>query len=369
MRIKMKQKRKHSVRKTRPSASKKAGLPPGALVHVGEIRTPQPVATALSFDAANLSEEVLPTAEAIADHRFKYPRVWLNVYGLQDAALLKSIGQRFGLHPLVLEDILNTGQRPKIDAYGDYLYLVVRMFTWDETAQSLVADQISIVVGKDFVLSFQERPTGVFEPTRQRLRSGGSPMRLRGVDHLAHALLDSAVDRYFAVVDALGGVTEAMEDEALGTPTPDVLQRLNALKHDIITVRRAVWPLREVLGTLVRTESIFFGEDIRPYLRDVLDHTLHVVELLDDVRDLLGDVLEIHLSSVNNRLNQEVRVLTVLTMLFLPASLIAGIFGMNFEPLPLSRGSDGFWLAIALMGVTASILAAIFWRRAWLRSE
>ena len=365
----MRQKKKHSVQKTRHISSKKAGLPPGSLIHIGEIRTPQPVATLISFDNAHLSEAVLPTAETIADDQFKHARVWLNVHGLQDASPMKAIGQRFGLHPLVLEDILNTGQRPKIDDYGDYLYLVVRMFAWDDTAKSLVADQISIVVGKDFVLSFQERPTGVFEPTRQRLRTGGSPLRLRAVDHLAHALIDSIVDRYFAVVDTLGGIAEAMEAEAMGHPTPDVLQRLNALKHDVITVRRAVWPLREVLGTLVRTDSGFFGEEMRPYLRDVLDHTLHVVELLDDVRDLLGDVLDIHLSNVSNRLNQEVRVLTVLTMLFLPASLISGIFGMNFEPLPLAHRVNGFWLAIGLMGITASILAAVFWRRAWLRSE
>ena len=364
----MRQKKKHHVRKTRPSAGKKAGLPPGSLVHVGEIRTPQPVATVLSFDGAHLTEEVLPNTAAIAHHHFGHSRVWLNVHGLQDATLIKAIGERFGLHPLVLEDILNTGQRPKIDDYGDYIYLVVRMFAWGETTHTVEADQISIVIGKEFVLSFQERPTGVFEPTRQRLRSGGSPLRLRGIDHLAHALIDSIVDRYFAVVDALGVVTESMEDEAMGKPTPDVLQRLNAVKHDVITVRRAVWPLREVLGTLARTDNAFFGEDMRPYFRDVLDHTLHVVELLDDVRDLLGDVLNVHLSNVSNRLNQEVRVLTVLTMLFLPASLIAGIFGMNFEPLPLAQRVDGFWLAIGLMGVTASILAAIFWRRAWLRS-
>ena len=364
----MRKKTKHPVRKKLPSASKKAGLPPGSLVHIGEIRTPQPVATLLSFDGTNLVEEVLPTAETIADHHWKHQRVWLNVHGLQDATLMKAIGQRFGLHPLVLEDILHTGQRPKIDDYGDYLYVVVRMFAWDESTQCLEADQVSIVVGKDFVLSFQERPTGVFEPTRQRLRTGGSPLRMRGVGHLAHALIDSIVDRYFAVVDTLGMVTESLEDEAMGKPSPDVLQRLNALKHDVISVRRAVWPLREVLGTLVRTDSTFFGDEVRPYLRDVFDHTLHVVELLDDVRDLLGDVLDIHLSNVSHRLNQEVRVLTVLTMLFLPASLIAGIFGMNFEPLPLSQHGDGFWLAIGLMGVTASLLAAIFWRRAWLRS-
>ena len=359
----MKHKRKTDSPRKRATTNKKAGLPPGTLVHVGEIRTPVPAVQVMSFDTDALVEAVLPDAAAVTRWQAPHPRVWLNVHGLQDAELMRAIGQRFGLHPLVMEDILNTGQRPKIDDYGDYLYCVIRMFTWHENTRSVEADQISVIIGREFVLTFQERPTGLFEALRQRLRTPGAQLRSRGIDHLAHGVIDTLVDRYFTLVDALGSAAEAMEDEAAESPAPAVLRRINNLKHELLTVRRAAWPLREVLGTLVRTEGGIFSEATRPYLRDILDHTLHVVELLDDVRDLLGDVLNIYLSSVSNRLNQEVRVLTVLTMLFLPATLIAGIFGMNFETLPWAHAAHGFWLSIGLMMTTAVLLAAILWRR------
>jgi magnesium transporter len=294
-------------------------------------------------------------------------RLWLNVYGLQDASIMDEIGRRFRLHPLVLEDILNTHQRSKIEEYDDYLYCVLRLFHFDPDRTALLSDQISLVLGRDFVLSFQERRAGVFDPVRERLRGARSPMRAHGADYLTYTLLDSVIDRYFVVLDHLGDAAERLEDEALTSPTPDLLKRINQVKHDARQVRRAVWPLREVLSNLIRGESPFFARETQLYLRDVYDHTIHVLETLDAVRDLLGDLVDIYMSGISNRLNLEVRVLAVLSMLFLPATLIAGIFGMNFRAMPLLADSEGFWISLGLMGAMAGVMGLIFWRRKMLR--
>ncbi len=351
------------------SSSRKAGLAPGTLVHIGELRSDHTTLTSISYDGAHFAEKPLsaaqPTAQSVGPHEY----TWLDVRGLRDVAFLGSLGKQFNLHPLILEDILNTHQRSKVEDYGDVLFCVVRLFAWDAASKSLESDQISLVLGRNFVLSFQERSTGVFEPVRERLRAPGTPLRNKPIDHLAHALIDSIVDRYFLVVEGLDTAAAPVEDAVLAHPSPAVLRSINSLRHEVQTIRRAITPLREVLMTLNRGESRFFGDDVRPYLRDVLDHTMHVQEGLDSVRDVLGAALEIYLSSVSNRLNLEVRVLAVLTTLFLPATLIAGIFGMNFQNMPWRDVHDGFWLALSLMAVTATVLATIFWRRKWLKTE
>lgn len=355
-------------RKSRTLPAAKVGLPPGTLVHVGEIKTEQPLISTLTFDEHGVEEQSFDSIDALNDYRPGHQRLWLNVHGLQDPAILAAIGQRYHLHPLVLEDILNTHQRPKIDNYGDYLFFVARIFEYDPDSRTLISDQVSIVLGKDFVLSFQERRSGIFEPIRERLRAEGAPLRRNGGDYLVHALLDAVVDRYFVVLDQLGNTAEDLEDAAIGSPTPDLLKTINLVKHDCQLIRRAIWPLRDVLNGLIRDDHTFFTADSKLYLRDIADHTIHVIETLDTVRDLLSDLMDIYLSAVSNRLNLQVRILTVLTTIFLPATLIAGIFGMNFEYMPIIGRSGGFYIALGLMAVIALGMAAIFWRRNWLKA-
>lgn len=355
----MKRKRLHTPRK--------AGLPPGTLIHVGEIKTAQPSITLIEYDDSGLDEHTFSSVEASREYIPTRRRLWLNVYGLQNPEILGEIGRRFQLHPLVLEDILNTHQRSKIEEYDSYLYCVVRLFHAENGGQEIQSDQISLVLGEQFVLTFQERPSGAFHPVRERLKANHSPLRSHGVDYLAYALLDAVVDSYFGVVDQVGSAAEALEDDALDHPTPQLLSKLNLVKQDTRMIRRAVWPLREVLSNLLRGETPLFTRDTRLYLRDVYDHTIHLIESLDAVRDLLGDILDIYMSSISNRLNLEVRILTVLSMLFMPATLIAGVFGMNFRWMPLLDQPDGFWLAIALMGALALAMGLAFWRRKLLR--
>lgn len=354
-------------RKAKSLTPAKAGLPPGTLVHVGDVKTEHPQISLIAYDERGIEERSFESIAESRQYRRGRAKLWLNVYGLQDPEILGEIGRRFHLHPLVLEDILNTHQRPKIEDYGSYLYCVARVFEYDAESRSLTSDQVSIVLGENFILTFQERHSGRFAPVRERLRSQQSPLLRHGTDYLAYMLLDAIVDQYFVVVDQLGDTAEDLEDDALASPTPSLLKTINLVKHDTHMLRRAIWPLREVLNGVIRGESKFFRDETRLYLRDIHDHTIHVVETLDAVRELLSDLMDIYLSSVSNRLNVEVRILTVLTTLFLPATLITGIFGMNFDWMPLIERHNGFYAAIGLMGGVALVMAAVFWRRNWLR--
>ena len=349
--------------------SVKTGLPPGSLVHLGEIKTAHPTITLIEYDAKSIEEYSFQSIEASRAHSPTHATLWLNVYGLQDAAILSEIGSRFNLHPLVLEDILNTSQRPKVDDYGEYLYIVARAVEFDVEAIDVTTEQISLVIGHHFVLTFQERPSGMFDPVRQRLRADMSRMRSLGHDYLAYELLDALVNRYFLVLESITDRAEELEDQVLHNASPALLARINHFKRETVNLRRAVWPMREVINQFIRGDTRFFRSETQPYLRDVYDHTVHVIESLDALRDLIGDMLEIYLSSVNNRLSVEVRLLTVITIIFVPATLISGIFGMNFRAMPLLDRHDGFWVAIGTMLAVAAIMGAIFWRRHWLGSR
>lgn len=346
--------------------SHKIGLPPGALVPLGETKTERLAITLTEYGAEEILEQRFDSTAAALAHPTRLPTVWINLYGLPSADGMRELGSRFGLHPLVLEDILNTDQRPKVDDYGDYLYIVARFFDYGRETQTVSSDQVSIVLGKGFVLTFQERPTGSFDPVRERLRQDRGQIRRLAADYLAYTLLDALVDRYFLVLEQISERTEALEDELMQCATPEVLHTLHQLKRETLTLRRSVWPLREVIATLTRAEGRFFHPDTQPYLRDVYDHTVHVIESLEAIRDLIAGMLDIYLSSISNRVNQEVRLLTVIALIFMPATMISGIFGMNFKTMPLLDNPLGFYFAIALIVSIACAFVLAFWRRRWL---
>ena len=354
------------MRKSHHSRAKKVGLPPGSLVHVGEVKTAHAEFSLLRYDGAQLGEQNAKSLTGLNLQRGAQETLWLNLYGLHDPAAMAEAGRAFDLHPLVLEDIVNTDQRPKLDSYGGYLYFVARFFSYDKATMAISSEQVSIILGHDFVLSFQERQTGSFDPVRERLRADKGMARKGGADYLAYSLLDIIVDRYFIVLEQIGDDCEALEEELLRKPTATILQGIHKLKREAMELRRAIWPLREVVNALIRNDSGFFQPATLPYLRDVYDHTVHLIESLESVRDLLAGMLDIYLSSISNRVNMEVRALTVVAMLFMPATLIAGIFGMNFKIMPLLQEADGFWFAMGMMAAIAITMALIFWRRQWL---
>lgn len=348
----------------RKRRSSKTGLPPGALVHLGERRIEQTAINLIEYGPDCLNETQFKTIAESCTYQPSQPVLWLNIHGLHEPEVMSEIGRRFNLHPLVIEDILNTDQRPKIDDYGDYLFLVLRAFDVDGQTMSISSDQISMVIGRKFVLTFQERPSGNFDPIRQRLRQERGQIRRMGADYLAYSLIDAVVDRHFAVVEAIGEKTEALEEQLLSSPNKHVLEMLHYLKRETLTLKRTIWPLREVINSLLREER-FFQRETHPYLRDIYDHTVHLIESVEAIRDLIAGLLDVYLSTISNRVNQEVRMLTVIALIFMPATLLAGIFGMNFKIMPLLDEPAGFYLVIGLMAAIAATLGIIFWRRNW----
>ena len=356
--------------------SKKIGMPPGSLIYVGKAdndvsQLAKPTISLIEYDATDFVERMLSFDDLarLNINESSNKKFWLNIHGVHDAALIKQVGDLFHLHPLVQEDILNTDQRPKVDEFDDYLFLEARSFKYDKTSMAVDSEQISFVLGRDYLLTFQERSTGIFEPVRGRLRVSRAHIRELGVDYLAYALLDSIVDRYFKVLEDVGDDSEALEDRLLHKPTNTELHSIHQLKHVSIELRRAVWPLREVINNLTRNDNGFFKPTTMPYLRDVYDHTVNFIESLESIRDALSGMMDIYMASVSNRVNLEVRALTVVAMLFMPATLIAGIFGMNFHEMPWLAEKNGFWWAMGLMVSIALMMIMIFWRRQWLTSK
>ena len=365
----MMKKRLHKLKKLHP---KNSSAPVESPVYLGDTdatKLPKPTISKIMYNTAEIVECVL-TAEELSNFKpDPNKKLWLNVHGVHDVDLIKQIGALFHLHPLVIEDILNTEQRPKIDEYEDYLFLETRNFYYDKATMSASSEQISLVLGHHFLLTFQERSTGAFEPIRERLRASRAQIRDAGVDYLAYAVLDSVVDKYFNVLEDVNEASEELEDLLLNKPSNVHLNNIHQLKHVSIELRRAVWPLREVINNLIRNEKGFFQHATLPYLRDVYDHTVNFIESLESIRDTLSGMMDIYMASVSQRVNLELRALTVVAMLFMPATLIAGIFGMNFDTMPWLKAANGFWWALGLMGSIAAMMITIFWRRQWLSSK
>ncbi|HEY0562109.1 MAG TPA: magnesium/cobalt transporter CorA [Methylophilus sp.] len=352
--------------------SKKIGMPPGSLVYIGNAEASQadkPRISKMVYTAEGLEECELKEADLATFKADPNKKLWLNIHGVHDIDLVKKIGDAFNLHPLVLEDILNTEQRPKVDEYDDYLFLETRHFHYDAESMSAGSEQISLVLGEYFLLTFQERSTGAFEPVRERLRASKAQIRSLGVDYLAYALLDSVVDRYFSVLEDVSEASETLEQQILERPSNTDLQNIHQLKHVSIELRRAVWPLREVVNVLIRNEKGLFKPTTLPYLRDVYDHTISFIESLESIRDSLVGMMDIYMASMSQRVNLELRALTVVTMLFMPATLITGVFGMNFDYMPWLKHHDGFWWAMGLMFSIATLMLLIFWRRQWVNKS
>ena len=350
----------------RLSQASKVGLAPGSLIHLGERKTEEPAISLIEYGDSEIVEHQFTSLAAAQAYQPKLPVLWLNVHGLHEPEVMAEIGRRFKLHPLVLEDILNTDQRPKVDDYGDYLFMVARFFEIDGESRQIGSDQVSLILGPNFVLTFQERPSGRFDPVRERLRQDRGQIRKLGADYLAYSLLDTIVDRCFTILESIGERTEELEDIMLERPQPGSLTTLHQLKRETLMLRRSIWPLREVINSLTRADDRFFRAETRPYLRDIYDHTVHAIESLEANRDVIAGMLDIYLSAVSNRVNQEVRALTVVAIIFMPATLISGIFGMNFKTMPLLDLPTGFIIAIGMMATVAATLSLVFWRRRWL---
>jgi magnesium transporter len=346
--------------------SEKAGLSPGSLIFVGEPNQRAVRVAMIDYGDSSFQETELERVEECFPYRDQPTVTWINVEGVQDVGLLERLGNCFQLHPLILEDILNTEQRPKIDDMGNYIYVVLKMIDFDEAADAIVSEQVSLVLGENFVISFQEGRKGdVFEPVRERIRSGRGRIRRLGADYLAYALIDSIVDRYFYILERIGEQIETQEEALLDSPSQETLQCIHRLKRDMLSLRKSIWPLREAVASLEKSESDLIRETTGIFLRDVHDHVIQVIDTVETYRETLASYVDIYLSSVSNRMNQVMKVLTIIATIFMPLTFIAGIYGMNFHFMPELGWRWGYPLALLLMVGAAGAMLHFFKRRNW----
>jgi magnesium transporter len=346
--------------------SKKAGLPPGALIHIGAKKTQVPKITIIDYDETNFQERETKAIEECFLFREKPSVTWINVDGLHQIEILEKLGECYKLHPLVLEDILNTDQRPKMEDYGEYLYIVLRMLHDKNKGNQIESEQVSLVLGPNFVFSFQESGGDVFDQIRERLRTGKGRLRKMGADYLAYTLVDAVVDYYFVILEKLGERIELLEEMLVTHPRTETLKEIHTLKREMIFLRKAVWPLREVISGLQRADSPLVQKTTGIYLRDVYDHTIQVIDTIETFRDMLSGMLDIYLSSVSNRLNAVMKVLTIIATVFMPLTFLAGVYGMNFKYMPELEWRWGYptlWAFMVIIGVSMLIF---FKRKKWL---
>lgn len=351
----------HQTRKARA-----AGLSPGTLVHIGRERTEPVKLQIIEYDEERLEEREVATAEQCFPFLDAPTQTWLNVTGVHELDAIEKIGQHLHLHPLLLEDIANTTQRPKVEDYEGYLFVVLKMLHYDEERSAVSVEQVSLVLGKDYLISFLEDEGDVFDVVRARLRSGTGRLRKFGVDYLAYALIDAIVDNYFVILEKIGDDLEEIESDLVTTPDQETLQDIYGLKREMIALRRAVWPLREVIGFLERGESPLIRPNTLVYLRDVYDHTVQIIDTVESGRDLLSGMLDIYLSGLSNRMNEIVKVLTIFSTLFIPMTFFAGVYGMNFAYFPEIHWRWGYLMFWLLMLVILVIMVAYFRRKRWI---
>jgi magnesium transporter len=346
--------------------SKKAGLPPGTLVHVGR-ETTEPVRIDLiDYDGQGMDERHDVRLEDCLPFRDKPTVTWINVNGIHDMKLVENIGRIFGIHPLVLEDIVHSGQRPKVEDFDDYLFVTLKMIGFEKGENQLEVEQLSLILGPTFVISFQERPGDIFDPLRDRIRSGKGRIRGKGSDYLCHALCDAVVDSYFSILENIGERIDDIQEEVLTAPGPANLSAIHLVKRELIFLRRSVWPLREALGFLERGDTALISDGVRIYLRDLYDHTVQVIDTVETFRDMVSSALDVYLSSVSNKMNEVMKVLTIIATIFIPLTFIAGVYGMNFKYMPELEWPWGYFLIWGVMLALGILMLIGFKRKKWL---
>ncbi len=349
-----------------PKRSRKAGLPPGTPVHLGELKSEITRLTLLHYNEQRAVEQEFKTVPECLALRDTPGVSWINVTGLHEVELLAQFGSAFGLHPLVLEDILNTDQRPKLEDYGEYLYIVIKRLGNDTPTNEISMEQISLILGHNLVISFLESDSGIFNTIKERILGKRGRICKLGADYLAYTLIDTVVDNYFAIFEKLGERIETLQDGLVSRPTSASLQTLQALKREMLFLRKSIWPLREVVSGLQRGDSPLIQKDTWLYLRDVYDHTIQVIDTIETYRDMLSGMMDIYLSSLSIRLNEVMKVLTIIATIFMPLTFIAGLYGMNFHHMPELGWRWGYPLVLLLMAAVAGAMLVFFRRKKWI---
>jgi magnesium transporter len=353
---------------TRRSA--KTGLAPGTLVHIGDQKVERVKLTLIEYGGeTEVLEREIPSPSECFPFRDKPAVSWLNVDGVHQAQVIEEIGTNLGIHPLVMEDILNTSQRPKIEDFDEYIYIVLKMLYWNEEHSEVESEQVSLILGDTYVITLQEGDEAgkdVFDAVRVRIRGGKSRIVKRSADYLIYSLIDAVVDHYFVILEHLGEQIADLEEELVTDPTIDTLQFIHNLKRELLFLRKYVWPLREVVSRLEKGETDLIEESMAIYLRDVYDHTIQVIDTIETFREMISGMLDIYLSSISNKMNEVMKVLTIIATVFIPLTFIAGVYGMNFANMPELQWRSGYFVVLFIMALIFFVMIIYFRRRHWL---
>ena len=341
-------------------------MPPGSLVHIGDQRVSSVKLTVIDYNEQHVEEKEVKTVAECCTYRDKPSVTWLNVGGVHDPSVIEGVGAGYGLHQLLMEDVLNTDQRPKLEDYDNHIFIVLKMLQYDETAGEVQSEQVSFVLGENFVISFQENGFDVFEGVRDSIRNFKGKIRKVGADYLCYALLDAIIDQYFVILEKLGDKVDDLEDELIASPSRATLQAIHKMRREFLFLRKSIWPLREVLSALQRDGNNLVRPPTMMFIRDVYDHTVQIVENVETYREILSGMLDIYLSSLSNRMNEVMKVLTIIATIFIPLTFIAGVYGMNFDVMPELRSPYGYPAVWGVMLTLALIMLAFFKKNKWL---
>ncbi len=346
--------------------SHKAGSSPGTLVHIGEKLRDEARIRLMDYDEKQLKEREIGSMEEAFPFKDLPANTWINVDGLHDIELIEKVGRHFQIHPLTLEDILNTGQRPKWENFENYFYIVLKLLHFRESENLIISEQVSLIVGENFLISFQESEGDVFDPVRDRIRKGRGQIRKEGCDYLAYALIDSVVDHYFLILEKLSERIEILETALLENSKPETLHEIHDLKRETIDLRKQIWPLREVINRFAREETNLIRETTHVYLRDVYDHTIQIIDTIESFRDIFSGMIDLYLSTISNKMNEVMKLLTIIATIFIPITFVAGIYGMNFKVMPELEWKWGYPAVWAVMVGIVFVLIVFFRRKRWL---
>jgi magnesium transporter len=346
---------------------KKVGQPPGTPIYTGakQIESRIQVISFNQHDFHEVSGKKL--SECLPETIEPGLSIWMNVQGLSDTKLIDDIAKRFKLHPLTVEDILNVSQRPKVEEFDHYLFITLKVLLWKSHSSTFSVRQLSLVLGSDFVLSFQDGETPYFDSVKERLQaSSGQRLREHGTDYLTYRLIDSVVDRYFVILEAIGDEIEKVEERIVSSPTQQTMKTIYRLKRQLLILRKSIWPMREAIGHLAHVEGKLVAPFTRVYLRDVYDHTVQAIDTLETFRDMLASMMDMYLSSLTNRMNEIMKTLTIIATIFIPITTVASIYGMNFEYMPELKWHWGYPMVLCVMFAIMASMMLYFWRKKWI---
>ena len=345
--------------------SSKSGLPAGSLIHIGEKKVEKVKIRLIDYGPKEYVEQVITNIEQCFPYKDEQTITWINIDGIHEVEIMGKLGDCFGFHPLILEDILNTQQRPKIEDFNDYIYIVFKTMDYNIKTNQIILDQVSIILGKHYVISLQERPLDIYEPIRKRIKNDKSRIRNEGSDYLAYLLIDSIIDNYFSVLEKIGEKIEHVENKLITSPTQKTLKTIYDLKRNMLYMRKSTWPLREIISRLERGEISLISDNTRIYIRDIYDHIIQVIDTIETFRDMLSGMIDIYLSSMSHRLNEVMKILTIISTIFIPITFIASIYGMNFRFMPEISWKWSYFVVWAVILFIIIYMVIYFKRKKW----